>query len=644
MGFERCTDVVRKSALCLPVCCAAVGVAFCLFIIVLLSSIKVVEINQQLVFRNSTDKWAQDGPFTAVIWPHQRMERREAQRLGPRDFAVLVNERTGERRHLPGPGLIFPDAYESHVETKPKVVLQKNEYMRLVDTLSGFERVVRGPMTLVPEPLEEAPNGTEQVVIVGATNSVLTLNKTTGLMLLHREEGMFVPEPYEKILEVKEARLIEESQFAVVKDELSGHLRHELGPQLLCIGAYDRLLEVQDKIVLEKDEYLRLLEQRTGAERVLVGPQTVVPEPTEEIDEGKQVAAFLTTDTAALVLDRTTGQQNLQTSLGVFVPGPYKRILEVRQKIRVLPHAAVIVRDAEGRTEVRTGAGGTGAEGAFFLEPYTKLVEMSWSSYSEAGAREPVPKVPVTMIDLRARKMFFNYEVRTGDNVKLTLEGTIFWQVKDVAAMISMTSDPSGDISQHARSALIQGVSKVTLSAFMSDFNNITEAAFATQASDGFYAERGVEVQSMELTRFDCVDPETASVLQQIIQETTNRINQLQIAESQNEVRSAKLRADIELERQRTDLIRTQSENAHLQAEMEGQAEGTKLVESVATFIDGLNTSLPDVTSRVDLYRLHEVTKGRNTDTKNLADGTAHLFLTPQDLDLRLNMDGSSSS
>merc|ERR1712187_353108 len=122
------------------------------------------------------------------------------------------------------------------------------------------------------------------------------------------------------------------------------------------------------------------------------------------------------------------------------------------------------------------------------------------------------------------------------------------------------------------------------------------------------------------------------------------RITQLQIAESQNEVRSAKLRADIELERQRTELIRTQSENAHLEAEMAGQAEGTKLVESVATFIDGLNTSLPDVQSRVDLYRLHETTKGRNTDTKNLANGTAQLFLTPQDLDLRLNMDSSSSS
>merc|ERR1711879_369928 len=137
--------------------------------------------------------------------------------------------------------------------------------------------------------------------------------------------------------------------------------------------------------------------------------------------------------------------------------------------------------------------------------------------------------------------------------------------------MISMTSDPTGDISQHARSALIQGVSKVPLSQFMSDFNNITMAAFGLQAADGFYTERGVELQSMELTRFDCVDEETAAVLQQIIQETTNRINELQKAESENEVRSAHLKADIQLEAQRTELIRSQAENAQLEAEMMGQ-------------------------------------------------------------------------
>lgn len=214
-------------------------------------------------------------------------------------------------------------------------------------------------------------------------------------------------------------------------------------------------------------------------------------------------------------------------------------------------------------------------------------------------------KMPVGKIDMRAQKMFFSYEVRTSDNVKLRLAGTIFWRVRDVSRMISMTSDPSGDVSQHARSALIQAFSKATLSSFMSEFNNITMEAFRAQASDGFYLERGVELQSMELTRYDCVDAETALVLQQIIQETTNRINQLQKSESENEVRSARLQADIELEKQRTELIHSRAENTRIEADMAGRAAGAELAQSASTFIAGLNESLPDVAARVDLYKLH---------------------------------------
>merc|ERR1719379_1691080 len=103
---------------------------------------------------------------------------------------------------------------------------------------------------------------------------------------------------------------------------------------------------------------------------------------------------------------------------------------------------------------------------------------MMWSSYSD-----PIPamatsqthrQVSVTKIDMRARMMFFTYEVRTSDNVKLRLDGNIFWRVKDVKKLVATSPDPEGEVWQHARSGLIQGVSKATLSVFMARFNNIT--------------------------------------------------------------------------------------------------------------------------------------------------------------------------
>merc|ERR1712091_270358 len=101
----------------------------------------------------------------------------------------------------------------------------------------------------------------------------------------------------------------------------------------------------------------------------------------------------------------------------------------------------------------------------------------------------------------------------------------------------------------------------------MSGFNQIVMESFGRQAQDGFYVDRGVELQSMELTNFDCADAETAKILQNIIQETTNRINKLTAQQSENDVNAAALSADIKLERQRTDLIQTKAENERLQAQ-----------------------------------------------------------------------------
>merc|ERR1712093_909634 len=171
---------------------------------------------------------------------------------------------------------------------------------------------------------------------------------------------------------------------------------------------------------------------------------------------------------------------------------------------------------------------------------------------------------------------------------------------------IDTSSDPEGEVWQHARSALIQGVSKTTLSVFMARFNNISAEAFSTQAKDGFYAERGVEIISMEVTRYEPVDKKTGEVLQQIIQETTNRFNKLQVQESENDVLAAKLAADIQMEKQKTELIETQSKNQQLQSQMRGESDGMKRARGAKAFIDGLSGSVANVTKRVELYELHE--------------------------------------
>jgi len=617
---------------CILGCGGFVGLGAFIGFIILMCSIKTLGPEEQVVIDGPGGKYVLDGPDVVVIAPGRKTEYRQATRLGPREYAVIKNTRSGLISHEEGPKLLWLGAYDIREATKSKIVLQLQEYTRLVSA-TGFERVIVGPQVLVPAPLEKSPNGTESAIVVTAETTVLALNKTTGWKRLITELGVFTPQPYERILEVRTATLLSPKEYALVKDTFTGKHRHEVGPQLLKIGAYDKLINVSQKVVLQKDQFMVLT--KTGAKRVVKGPIAFVPKTMEVAIGGIKKAAFLDTDTAVLVLNRTSGQQRLITKRGVFVPEADEDIIETQELIRVLPHEAMVVRDAQGKVSIHNGQDGSAA---FFLPPYTSIVQMMWSDYSDipqAGKEQVVKKIAVTAIDLRTRKIFFSYEVPTSDNVKLRLDGTIFWKIDDVDKMIQATGDPEGDCWHHSRSALIQAVSKITLQNFMAEFSNITADAMKLQASDGFYNERGVSLQSMELTRFETVDESTSKILQQIIQETINRINRLQVQESSNEVRAASLAADILLEQQRTALISQRAVNAKLEAEMAGDADGMKLMRSANSFIGGLNLTVPDLEQRLALYSMHEKLASKNKDTFNLAAGNAKLFLTPADLNLK---------
>jgi len=440
------------------------------------------------------------------------------------------------------------------------------------------------------------------------------------------QRGMFVPRPYERVLGLRKATLLEANQFAVIKDELNGLLRNEMGPQLLILqNPYDKMMGVQSMVVLEKDEYYRLTNKRTGTERVVRGPGYVVPATGEKNDEGKQKAVFITVQTAVVVEYRTTGQQRLETEPGVFYPAPYERIKSVRNRIVVRPTEAAVLRHSLGNVTVRSGE-------AFFLDPYSTIVEYSWSSYATPGIAEPVPKDKVRLIDLRIQRMFINTEVRTNDQVKLRLDAIVFWRVENVLDMVTRTADPPGDIAQRARTTLLQAVSGTTLTAFMSDFNDISAQLTEKAKAESFYANRGIRFEGLEVTKFDSVERETALILQNIIARTTERLNNLAKAETDNQINAAKLQANIELEKQRTRLIQKQAENAELESQSTGESAGSELLRSAQTFIRGLNNSVPNLDRRVELYQLQESLKSHKIDTQNLASGSAQLFLTSKDL------------
>jgi len=611
-----------------------VGLAGVFFFIVLLSSIKVVDMNQQLLFKTSTGWVVRNGPFTTLVWPHQRMERREATRISQRQYAVVKDLHTEILQHYTTPGLLFLGAYQELVRVSDKIVLRRYDYIRLVDTFTGFERVLAGPQVVVPGPLEESPDGPQLCPVIGPKTSVLVEDRISGLRQVVTRKGIFVPVPYQQVVSLREATVMESSQFAVVKDELSGQFRNEEGPQLLHLGPYESLGDVREKLLLEKGQYVRLVDSRTGAERISVGPALVVPDPYEESSEGQEAAVHLTATTAALVLNKTNGQQHLVVKVGVFTPKPYEKVLETRHRIHVLPHQAAIVRNPLGDLLIMRNET---SSLTFFLQPFHTMVQFEWSSYKTPRVLEPGPKEKVTLIDMRVQRLLFASELRTSDNVKLRLEGTAFWRVMDVATMAAMTSDAPRDVAQRVKRTMLHTLSRTTLEVFMKDLSNITAEASRQAVSESFYSDRGLQLETLMITQFEPVENSTSQVLQTIVGESCKRINELEKAKNMNDISSAKLMNEISLEDYRTQLIRAKATNLRLESLMGGEASGSRLMQVAGTFIGGLEPTVQSISERLRIYKMQENLKGRNSNVKTLASGGARLMLTPLKFSLKLN-------
>jgi regulator of protease activity HflC (stomatin/prohibitin superfamily) len=298
---------------------------------------------------------------------------------------------------------------------------------------------------------------------------------------------------------------------------------------------------------------------------------------------------------------------------------------EIRDLIKLDEHQAMIIKDAEGNFRYFYGsAGKAGGEErrSFFLPPYATIVKLCWSR----GRRREKRDLYIQFFDCRAQYMSFEFNCRTKDNVELVLEGTFFWEVIDLPRMVRTTGDTSGDICNHARSQFIKHVARVTLKEFMDDLNSISNKVYADD--NDFYESRGVKVHSLEVTGYQCAEETTSAVLQQIIQETTNRMNRLSQQESENEVKIFKMQGTIEQEQLNGKLLAIQHEHSEKEAQVQGKAEADR----VSAFITGLAKDVPKLEDRVAMWQTLRKTEALSV----ISEGKANLYFTPNDVNLSI--------
>jgi len=614
------------------------------------------------------------GPYERIV------EVRKALVLKSHEYAVLRDDKLAKYAHFTGPMQLSVGPYSTLYKVLPKVVLQRMDYVRLVDRRTGEEIVVKGPKAVVPDPSQcekdykqDCRMRVEQAVVMKADISVLVLNRTSGTRRVARANsgGMFVPVAYEDVAEVRNATVLKQRDYAVVKSLITGVYSHSVGPMLLHLGAYDVLMSVTYKVILDMFGYIRLVNEVTGVERIVKGPTVLVPDSNEvsvkagansKVHHSMVIPATLVNkDNAVLVLNKTTGKQRLIQMEGMWMPGPYEYLVELRPRIRVMANEAVIVRDHNGVMTVYDGTAGSSGTN-FFLQARSQVVRMSWSVYGfpDDDGTALITKESIQKIDMRIQRTFFSYVVRTKDNVQLSLMGTIFWRVTNVTKMIYGTSDPSGDVWLHCRSSFLQAVSQVSFNNFMGSFNTLAKSALLleTGAANNFYVDRGVKLISLEVTRFEAVDAETKATLRKINEETTNQITLLKKQEGQNAVRAAKMRSDnklagdsnvaeLSLEGHKKNLIKKRTFNNLLIQAAKAQSDAQPFAQHARSFMAAMLEDNVTIKDGLNLYSGLRGAEHHNKDTANLASGKATLFLTSADVGLNfrsLNLGGGNGS
>jgi hypothetical protein len=630
--------------------------------------------NDQLRVEGFRGRTVHRGPGMKVLNPlgYRSAATEKALTLGPLDY-VKVRSLQGQSRIVKGPQLFFRPAEERQIGSVGKAVsLVNGEYVRVHDRSTGTRTVVVGPQVFVSGPHDDVSAKRAATSLV-ATEYLVVKDKLSGTERVVKGPAVFVPEPYDEIVKSEKAITLQKDEYVRITDKKTGQKWCAKGPAKVLLEPswisegikkavmlknteYVRLVDDQGRVAVHRgdetrepvfpgprdelldgkklpavelkfQEYVKVLDKTTGTIRTVRGPASVFLGAHERfLGAGKRDSVEVDVEHAVVVRDKNTGQLRMVTEPQLFFPGPDEVIEDVRQKINLADHECVIVKDHTGTYTYHYGndakATQAGTPGSFFLPPHAQVVELVWSR----GPRRDQRDLRIQRLDLRAQYMLFEFSCRTADNVELVLEGTFFWQIGDVPTMLATTGDVPGDVCSHARSQFIRYVSRVSLKEFMEELHELARKVYADD--NEFYSKRGLQIHSLEITSFHCADPSTRAILEQIIQETTNRMNRLSQAESEAEVKHFRTKGQIDQQQLNTNLLRIQHDHQKQQAKVQGKAEADKAVE----FLQGLEKSVPNLADRLRMW-----TQLRQGDCLgSVADGHGKVFFTPNDMNLSI--------
>lgn len=166
----------------------------------------------------------------------------------------------------------------------------------------------------------------------------------------------------------RSAVILENTQYATLKDEYTGELETIKGPRVHFLTISQTIVEKRDCYQLSPSQYIRLQDKRTGIVRVVRGPTLFIPESNEKIIE-EASATQLSKVEYVHVSNKVTGDQRTVKGPCLFFPedneyiGTQKSAISLKKNeyVRVVDRLSGVVKVVKG-------------EALLFLDPVEQLV------------------------------------------------------------------------------------------------------------------------------------------------------------------------------------------------------------------------------------------------------------------------------
>eukprot|EP01006_Ploeotia_vitrea_P030926 TRINITY_DN63237_c0_g1_i1.p1 TRINITY_DN63237_c0_g1~~TRINITY_DN63237_c0_g1_i1.p1 ORF type:complete len:692 (-),score=98.90 TRINITY_DN63237_c0_g1_i1:860-2935(-) len=217
------------------------------------------------------------GPKLCFLGPHESLikkpgepEVRSVLALGKDEFAKVLDEFNGEVFVLTGQDSkkVVLEPRQVLQERGKAITLDEMQYVTLSNNLTGEMTNVLGPQQLFLGPHDEIVKKAKekpvrQVIALGKDEYAKVLNEFTGERRVEKGEGKVWLAPTEILLEKKRGCLIDEHHAVLVRDTDSSDLTLHTKPGLFIPGPYQEIVEEQIKIILEEYETV-VLKNNTG--------------------------------------------------------------------------------------------------------------------------------------------------------------------------------------------------------------------------------------------------------------------------------------------------------------------------------------------------------------------------------------------